>query len=181
MSNAANSTDPLIRSAHALNIANHKELTHLLYPHIADLIDELIRNTPDGPGLSPGTLRDDLGKHPFGTTLADEGSGFSMTKLNKGVDVVKSLKGQMQDVDYERDLAEVMPAKQHFLIRFNTRHSSTDLHWRIFIDGEETLFRSFTINTSMYSETSLEDGVVKHNVACDGVLTLDEDGNAVIN
>lgn len=68
----------------------------------------------------------------------------------------------------------------HFQIRFNTKHGDSLLVWRIFDNGEEVLATGFTVKGSMYSEATMEHGVVKYNVACDGYLTIDEFGHAYI-
>lgn len=56
-----------------------------------------------------------------------------------------------------------------FLIRFNTKHGSTNLIWRIFEDGEEKLASSLKIETPIWSESSIESEVVKWNIACQGL------------
>lgn len=60
-------------------------------------------------------------------------------------------------------------------IRFNTHHGDSDLVWRIFENGVEHLVKQFHITTAMYGESTIENDVVKWNVACDGVMTIIDD------
>lgn len=58
-----------------------------------------------------------------------------------------------------------------FLIRYNTKCGETNLVWRIIQDGEEKLASGLLIKSSVWSESSIEDGVVKWNIACVGFST----------
>lgn len=65
-------------------------------------------------------------------------------------------------------------------IRYNTNHGNTDLVWRIFENGQEHLVKQFKITVPMHSESTVEHGVTKWNVACLGHMTI-TDGVAVIS
>ena len=67
----------------------------------------------------------------------------------------------------------------HIQIRYNTKAGTTDLVWRIIIDGEEFLANSVVIFGTVYSEQSIVDGIEKFNLACDGMPTW-ENGMVVI-
>lgn len=64
-------------------------------------------------------------------------------------------------------------------IRFNTKHGDSELVWRIFENGVEHLVKNFDIRVPMYGESTIENGVVKWNVACQGTMRV-VDGIAVI-
>jgi hypothetical protein len=65
-------------------------------------------------------------------------------------------------------------------IRYNTQHGESDLVWRIFENGQEHLVKNFQILVPMYGESTIEHGVQKWNVACQGNMTIN-DGIAVIS
>lgn len=60
-----------------------------------------------------------------------------------------------------------------FNIRFNHQHNGTGLVWRVFVDGDEHLFEHIQINVPVSDNTTLEHGVVKWNICCEGNLTVD--------
>lgn len=62
-------------------------------------------------------------------------------------------------------------------IRFNTKHEEmkTDLVWRIFENGREHLVKNFTVNVPTYGESTVEYGVVKWNLCCQGTMTIVDD------
>ena len=62
-----------------------------------------------------------------------------------------------------------------YLIRYNTQHAESDLVWRIFENGSEHLVKGFRITVPMYSESSLDNGIQKWNVACNGVMKVVDD------
>ena len=64
-------------------------------------------------------------------------------------------------------------------IRYNTKHGDSDLVWRVFENGQEHLVKNFRILVPMYGESTVEYDVVKWNVACEGVMRI-EDGVAII-
>lgn len=64
-------------------------------------------------------------------------------------------------------------------VRFNTKHGDSDLVWRVFENGVEHLVKNFEIRVPMYGESTMENGVVKWNVACEGTMRI-EDGIAYI-
>lgn len=55
-----------------------------------------------------------------------------------------------------------------FLIRYNTKCGETCLVWRVIQDGEEKLASSLLIKSSVWSESSIDEGVLKWNIACVG-------------
>ena len=65
-------------------------------------------------------------------------------------------------------------------IRYNTQHGNTDLFWRIFENGQEYLVKNFRVLVPMYGESTVENGVTKWNVACNGLMTI-QDGVAIIS
>jgi hypothetical protein len=67
-----------------------------------------------------------------------------------------------------------------YYIRYNTRHGQSDLVWRIFENGQEHLVKNFQILVPMHGESTVENGVQKWNVACQGNMTI-KDGIAVIS
>ena len=65
---------------------------------------------------------------------------------------------------------------KHITIRFNKSRGqpgrgSVDHVWRVFVDGQEYLFKHFKINVPSYSEK--EQFSEDWNIACDGVLHID--------
>ena len=59
-------------------------------------------------------------------------------------------------------------------------HGETDLVWRIFENGVEFLVKDFVINVPVYGSSTVEHGVQKWNVACQGTMTI-RDGIATIS
>jgi len=57
-------------------------------------------------------------------------------------------------------------------IRYNTQHAESNLVWRIFENGSEHLVEAFYINVPLYSDTTVENGVKKWNVACEGIMRI---------
>ena len=60
-----------------------------------------------------------------------------------------------------------------FHVRFNTKHDGSDLVWRVFEDGVEHLATDVRIYSPLYTETTVEHGETKWNVACDGRIVWD--------
>lgn len=58
-----------------------------------------------------------------------------------------------------------------YLIRFNTKHNGSDLVWRVFENGVEYLASDVIIHGSVFTETSIENGENKWNIACIGKLS----------
>jgi len=69
--------------------------------------------------------------------------------------------------------------KNHYNVRFNTKHGSTTLFWRVFENGVEHLVEHIQISVRLYDECSVEDGITKYNIACDGFMSI-VDGTAYI-
>lgn len=59
-----------------------------------------------------------------------------------------------------------------YYIRYNTKHGESDLVWRVFENDVEHLVRNFRIEVPMYGESTMEHGIQKWNVACDGYMTI---------
>jgi hypothetical protein len=67
-----------------------------------------------------------------------------------------------------------------YYIRYNTQHGNTDLVWRIFENGQEHLVKNFQVLVPMSGECTVENGVTKWNVACNGHMII-QDGIAIIS
>jgi hypothetical protein len=67
-----------------------------------------------------------------------------------------------------------------YYIRYNTQHGETDLVWRIFENGQEHLVQNFHINVPTCGEVTLENGMQKWNVSCQGYMSIN-DGIAIID
>ena len=65
-------------------------------------------------------------------------------------------------------------------IRFNTKHGDSDLVWRVFENEVEHLVKDFLITVPMRGESTVENGITKWNVACEGTLKI-VDNIAYIN
>lgn len=65
-------------------------------------------------------------------------------------------------------------------IRYNTQHGESDLIWRIFENGVEHLVKQFYISVPVYGESTMENGIKKWNIACDGIMTI-KNNSAFIN
>ena len=46
-------------------------------------------------------------------------------------------------------------------IRYNTQHGESNLVWRVFENGVENLVKNFRIETPMYGEYTMENGIQK--------------------
>jgi hypothetical protein len=64
-------------------------------------------------------------------------------------------------------------------IRYNTAHGETDLVWRIFENGVEHLVKNFEARVPVRGESTLEHGIQKWNVTCQGHMRI-VDGIAII-
>jgi hypothetical protein len=62
-----------------------------------------------------------------------------------------------------------------YYIWYNTQHGESDLVWRVFDNGKEHLVKNFYITTPMFGESTMENGIQKWNVACEGALTIKDD------
>jgi hypothetical protein len=73
----------------------------------------------------------------------------------------------------------------HITIRFNksrgqSGRGSLEHVWRVFVDGQEYLFKHFKINVPSVSEK--EPYSEDWNIACEGILHIDRDtSTAIIN
>jgi hypothetical protein len=65
-------------------------------------------------------------------------------------------------------------------IRYNTEHKESDLVWRIFENGKETLVKRLKINVPSFDECTFENGIQKWNICCIGNLKINN-GIAEIN
>lgn len=57
-------------------------------------------------------------------------------------------------------------------LRYNTKHGESDLVWRVFENGTEYLVKNFYIETPMRGEATMENGLQKWNVCCEGFMTI---------
>lgn len=60
-------------------------------------------------------------------------------------------------------------------VRYNTQHGETDLVWRVFENGQEYLVKNFYIETPMCGESTVENGIQKWNVCCEGFMSIVND------
>lgn len=58
-------------------------------------------------------------------------------------------------------------------IRYNTQHGESDLVWRVFENGVEYLVKEFYIKTPVFAESTIEQGIQKWNVACEGTMRIE--------
>jgi predicted transcriptional regulator of viral defense system len=66
-----------------------------------------------------------------------------------------------------------------YYIRYNTRHGDSDRVWRVFENGSEYLVTQLDIQVPVRSAKTIEDGVDKWNIYCEGIMEI-IDGVAVI-
>lgn len=59
-----------------------------------------------------------------------------------------------------------------YLIRFNTKHGGSKLVWCVFENGIENLVENINISVPVFTQTSLEGGETKWNVACSGEMQI---------
>lgn len=57
-------------------------------------------------------------------------------------------------------------------IRFNHQHNGSGYVWRVFENGVEHLAKGLKIIAPVYDEITVEDGVEKWNIACNGYLRM---------
>jgi len=62
--------------------------------------------------------------------------------------------------------------KNKYFIRYNTKHGESDLVWRVFENNTEHLVKNFRVEVPMYGESTLEHGIQKWNVSCEGYMTI---------
>ena len=55
-------------------------------------------------------------------------------------------------------------------IRFNTKDETGDFPWRVFVDDKHFLASNVEINGFSYGEKSVESGIEKWNIVCDGTV-----------
>jgi hypothetical protein len=60
-----------------------------------------------------------------------------------------------------------------YWIRYNTQHGNSDLVWRIIYDSEEVLVKNIKLKVPSFSDTTIENNIVKYNIACYGKLTIE--------
>jgi hypothetical protein len=60
-------------------------------------------------------------------------------------------------------------------IRYNTAHGETDLVWRVFENGVEHLVKNFEIRVPVRGESTLDNGIQKWNVVCEGRMRIVDD------
>jgi hypothetical protein len=62
-----------------------------------------------------------------------------------------------------------------YYIRYNTKHGDSELVWRVIEGSHEHLVKDFLITVPMRGESTVEHGIVKWNVCCEGVLNIVND------
>ncbi|MES2557215.1 MAG: hypothetical protein V4604_13755 [Bacteroidota bacterium] len=66
--------------------------------------------------------------------------------------------------------------KQLFFIRYNTTSTGNHDRWRIIANEEEILVSEILINVPSYtSQNEMPEVGLKYHIACEGVLTIQED------
>jgi hypothetical protein len=60
-------------------------------------------------------------------------------------------------------------------IRYNTQHGESDLVWRVIENGKEYLVKNFYITVPMQGESTIENGIQKWNVVCEGTMNIKDD------
>jgi hypothetical protein len=65
-------------------------------------------------------------------------------------------------------LKELVKPYQKILIRYNTKNNGSDLVWRVFVDGKESLASSIKIKGYIYDERTFESNEQKVNISCIG-------------
>lgn len=68
--------------------------------------------------------------------------------------------------------AELKEMKKYQL-RFNTQHKGSNLRWRLFEDGRESLAEHIHILVPCFDESTQEGEEVKWNIACMGTAHWD--------
>lgn len=59
-------------------------------------------------------------------------------------------------------------------IRFNHQHNGSGQVWRVFENGVENLVQHLDIQVPLRDEVTIENGVEKWNVSCEGNLTIND-------
>ena len=59
-----------------------------------------------------------------------------------------------------------------FHIRFNHQHNSSGQTWRVFENGTEYLVEHLDIRVPMRDDITIENGIKKWNVYCEGYICL---------
>ena len=57
-------------------------------------------------------------------------------------------------------------------IRYNTRRSDSSAVWRVFENGSEYLVNQLDIQVPVSSAKTIEDGVDKWNIYCEGIMKI---------
>jgi hypothetical protein len=60
-------------------------------------------------------------------------------------------------------------------IRYNTQHGESDLVWRVIENGKEYLVKNFYITVPMQGESTIENGIQKWNVVCEGSMNIKDE------
>ena len=63
--------------------------------------------------------------------------------------------------------------KQKYLIRFNTQHGDSGLTWKVIGPEKMYLVAGVNIQVPSHDETSMEGQTLKYNIACEGVLQIE--------
>jgi hypothetical protein len=62
-----------------------------------------------------------------------------------------------------------------YYIRYNTQHGESDLVWRVIENGKEYLVKNFYITVPMQGESTIENGIQKWNVVCEGSMNIKDE------
>ena len=70
-----------------------------------------------------------------------------------------------------RNTNRTLKDADHIQIRYNTKNEGGPLVWRVIVNNQESLASFVEINGHTYGEETIEDGVRKMNIACDGKVS----------
>jgi hypothetical protein len=62
-----------------------------------------------------------------------------------------------------------------YYIRYNTQHGESNLVWRVIENGKEYLVKNFYITVPMQGESTIENGIQKWNVVCEGSMNIKDE------
>ena len=66
-------------------------------------------------------------------------------------------------------------------IRYNTRHGESEFVWRVFENGVEHLVKHISLQVPVFDEYTLENGIQKWNISCEGTMVIKDDVAIITN
>jgi len=67
-----------------------------------------------------------------------------------------------------------------YYVRYNTKHGNSNLVWRVISEDQEILVKNIKLMVPCFGDTTIENNIVKYNLACYGELLVNND-EAVIS